>query len=414
MGLVADTSAIVAIERGGDLESSLAEIGDEALVVPAIVYAELLAGAALTRDPVRAAERRAKVATLVAAFSVIEFGQVFAERWAEVVGAPAEERLVDTLERRPGRCNRTRPRFQRPRRPRRRDALPARVGPVRTRSHGDPRHRRRRHVHRRRAARRTSVCARRRCRPRATGGVGPRRRARHVGATDVERFTHGTTIATNALLERKGARTAFVATEGFEHLLHLRRQTRAHLYRLCAEHPEPLVPLERCYGVRERIGPDGVLEPLDLDSLPDRRRGGGRRLPALLVPRPDPRAGGRRRAAPPAARARTSSRRTRSRPSSASTSAPRRRPPTRTSAPVAAATSARSPTRVREARAARAARHALVRRRRDVEEAAAHPALVLVSGPAGGVVGRGARRAAGRVRRTRSRSTWAGRRPTSA
>ena len=87
MGLVADTSAIVAIERGGDLESSLAEIGDEALVVPAIVYAELLAGAALTRDPVRAAERRAKVATLVAAFSVIEFGQVFAERWAEVVGA---------------------------------------------------------------------------------------------------------------------------------------------------------------------------------------------------------------------------------------------------------------------------------------------------------------------------------------
>ena len=58
--------------------------------------------------------------------------------------------------------------------------------------------------------------------------------ARAVGATSVERFTHGTTIATNALLERRGARTAFVATAGFEHLLHLRRQTRAHLYRLCA------------------------------------------------------------------------------------------------------------------------------------------------------------------------------------
>src|SRR5881394_1402873 len=55
----------------------------------------------------------------------------------------------------------------------------------------------------------------------------------------------------------------------FAHLLHLRRQTRAHLYRLCAEHPEPLVPLERCYGVRGRLGPDGELEPLDLDSLPD-------------------------------------------------------------------------------------------------------------------------------------------------
>jgi N-methylhydantoinase A len=88
-----------------------------------------------------------------------------------------------------------------------------------------------------------------------------------VGARDVERFTHGTTAATNALLERKGARTAFVATAGFEHLLHLRRQDRAHLYRLCDAHPEPLVPLERCYGVRERMGPEGVIEPLDLGSL---------------------------------------------------------------------------------------------------------------------------------------------------
>src|SRR5918998_5083624 len=90
-----------------------------------------------------------------------------------------------------------------------------------------------------------------------------------VGARDLDRFRHGTTIATNALLERKGARTAFVATEGFEHLLHLRRQDRAHLYRLCAQHAEPLVPLERCFGVRERIGPDGILEPLELASLPE-------------------------------------------------------------------------------------------------------------------------------------------------
>jgi N-methylhydantoinase A len=93
--------------------------------------------------------------------------------------------------------------------------------------------------------------------------------ARAVGAEAVERFTHGTTIATNALLERKGARTALVTTAGFEHVLHLRRQNRAHLYRLCAEHPPPLVPLDRCFGVGERIGPDGVLEGLDLASLPD-------------------------------------------------------------------------------------------------------------------------------------------------
>src|SRR6185312_9031456 len=93
--------------------------------------------------------------------------------------------------------------------------------------------------------------------------------ARAVGATSVERFAHGTTVATNALLERRGARTAFVTNAGFEHLLHLRRQNRADLYRLCAAHPEPLVPLERCVGVRGRMGPAGELEPLELDSLPD-------------------------------------------------------------------------------------------------------------------------------------------------
>src|SRR5919109_1078796 len=93
--------------------------------------------------------------------------------------------------------------------------------------------------------------------------------ARAVGTAGLERFTHGTTIATNALLERTGARTALVATEGFEHVLHLRRQARAHLYRLCEPHPEPLVPLERCFGVRERVGPDGVLVDLDLGSLPE-------------------------------------------------------------------------------------------------------------------------------------------------
>jgi N-methylhydantoinase A len=93
--------------------------------------------------------------------------------------------------------------------------------------------------------------------------------ARAAGAAEVRRFAHGTTVATNALLERKGARTAFVTTAGFEHLLHLRRQTRAHLYRPCAAWTEPLVPLERCHGVRGRMGHDGELEPLDLGSLRD-------------------------------------------------------------------------------------------------------------------------------------------------
>jgi N-methylhydantoinase A len=60
-----------------------------------------------------------------------------------------------------------------------------------------------------------------------------------------------------------------VTTERFEHLLYLRRQNRAHLYRLEVDQPEPLVPLERCVGVRERIGPDGVVVPLALETLPD-------------------------------------------------------------------------------------------------------------------------------------------------
>jgi N-methylhydantoinase A len=94
--------------------------------------------------------------------------------------------------------------------------------------------------------------------------------ARAVGVRKgLTRFSHGTTVATNALLERRGACTAYVGNAGFEHLLHLRRQNRAHLYRLCEEHPEPLVALERCHGVRGRLGPEGELEPLDLESLPD-------------------------------------------------------------------------------------------------------------------------------------------------
>ena len=75
------------------------------------------------------------------------------------------------------------------------------------------------------------------------------------------------TVGTNALLEGTGARTSLVATEGFGDLLELRRQTRAHLYRLDAHHPPPLVPHERTHEVRERRGPDGVLEPLDEASL---------------------------------------------------------------------------------------------------------------------------------------------------
>src|SRR5918992_1678723 len=82
-------------------------------------------------------------------------------------------------------------------------------------------------------------------------------------ARAVAAFAHGTTVATNALLEGRGARTALVTTEGFEDVVELGRQARADLYRLCAAHPAPLAPPERRVGAPERMGPDGVIRALD-------------------------------------------------------------------------------------------------------------------------------------------------------
>src|SRR5438309_9748800 len=86
----------------------------------------------------------------------------------------------------------------------------------------------------------------------------------------VERFVHGMTVGTNALLEGRVARTALFATDGFTDLEELGRQARAELYRLCAGHPPPLVPPELRVPVPERIGPDTVLRALDEDLLRER------------------------------------------------------------------------------------------------------------------------------------------------
>ena len=88
-----------------------------------------------------------------------------------------------------------------------------------------------------------------------------------ASAGDLERFVHGMTVGTNALLEAKVARTALFATEGFTDLEELGRQARADLYRLCAAHPDPLVPPELRVPVPERIGPEEVLRPLEEDTL---------------------------------------------------------------------------------------------------------------------------------------------------
>lgn len=81
-------------------------------------------------------------------------------------------------------------------------------------------------------------------------------------ASEVASFSHGMTVATNALLEGRSARTALIATEGFTDLVELGRQDRPELYRPCARRPAPLVPPQLRFGARERMTPDGPLRAL--------------------------------------------------------------------------------------------------------------------------------------------------------
>ncbi|MGA8669363.1 MAG: hydantoinase/oxoprolinase family protein, partial [Terracidiphilus sp.] len=90
-----------------------------------------------------------------------------------------------------------------------------------------------------------------------------------LGATEIE-VRHGTTVATNALLERKGARVAFVTTEGFEDTLAIGRQARPSLYDWNVHRPAPLA--EVCFGVAERVGADAVLRVPSQSVLAELRR----------------------------------------------------------------------------------------------------------------------------------------------
>ena len=89
-----------------------------------------------------------------------------------------------------------------------------------------------------------------------------------AGSRPVE-VRHGTTVGTNALLERKGARVAFVTTAGFEDTLAIGRQNRPTLYDLFFQKTEPLAPAELRFGVHERTASDGtILQPaIHLDEL---------------------------------------------------------------------------------------------------------------------------------------------------
>ena len=93
-------------------------------------------------------------------------------------------------------------------------------------------------------------------------------RAEMLAATD--RLVHGTTVATNALLERKGAKVALLTTEGHRDVIEMREGLKPDRYDLRSPPPEPLVPRELRFGVRERLKASGdVLIPLDAASLGD-------------------------------------------------------------------------------------------------------------------------------------------------
>ena len=91
-----------------------------------------------------------------------------------------------------------------------------------------------------------------------------------AGAARPELLAHGTTVATNALLERRGATVALVTTEGLRDVVEIARQDRPSLYDQLASRPEPLVARAHRYEVAGRLGPEGdELVPLDAGTVPD-------------------------------------------------------------------------------------------------------------------------------------------------
>ncbi|GAB7120609.1 hydantoinase/oxoprolinase family protein [Natrinema sp. JCM 9743] len=90
-----------------------------------------------------------------------------------------------------------------------------------------------------------------------------------ISPGEIDGFAHAMTVSVNALLERGGATTALVTTEGFRDVLEIGRQDRPDLYDLEAEKPEPLVPRDRRFEVDERTTTEGVERPVDEDEVRD-------------------------------------------------------------------------------------------------------------------------------------------------
>ncbi|MDL5361561.1 hydantoinase/oxoprolinase family protein [Halalkalicoccus sp. NIPERK01] len=94
-----------------------------------------------------------------------------------------------------------------------------------------------------------------------------------VSPPEIDAFSHAMTVSVNALLERKGAKTALVTTEGFRDVLEIGRQARPDLYDLDAEKPAPLVPRKRRFEIDERTTPEGIEQEVDEDEVRELVRG---------------------------------------------------------------------------------------------------------------------------------------------
>lgn len=85
---------------------------------------------------------------------------------------------------------------------------------------------------------------------------------------DLNVVVHGTTVATNAILENKGAKTALITTKGFSDVIEIGRQNRKNLYSFYPERVEPLIPRDLRFEIKERVDSNGkILQPLDRNNL---------------------------------------------------------------------------------------------------------------------------------------------------
>ena len=99
-------------------------------------------------------------------------------------------------------------------------------------------------------------------------GIDKALNAYGVNPEQISFVVHGTTIATNTIIEGKGAKAGLITSDGFRDVLEIAYQTRPNLYDVFFDKPKPLIPRSRCLGVPERIGPDGTVRtPLDEQAV---------------------------------------------------------------------------------------------------------------------------------------------------